>query len=239
MRPLFLALPIIMLPTVYPAAQTGLPFDRYQYSTPTYGLAKVQSAIQKMGDFRYGRTYALSENEYNSLTLDEKFTYNMIHQESYSQMCSSLPFQDSGATRIYGNLPWSPREYSWSTRQRDFFKNNRDSVERLIKEVISKDGSAGSNLLTVIVDIKAKDLIPLLIATYRRYPVNHYILTTLMLLMNDNNYPTFMDSQQHKRLYNPRQRAEAGSADYLPYTTANIDFILQQAANFYHDTVRH
>jgi hypothetical protein len=232
-KPLCLALPLIILPTFYLMAQTDFPGDGYQLSTPTYGLARVQSAIQKMGVRHYSESKALSQSQYDSLTLDEKFTYNMIHPEWSSQMCSGLPVQDTAAARIYAQIPNFFGVYAWSDRQRAFFKNNRDSVERLIKAVITKDGSAGFNLLAVIVMTNATDLIPILIETYHRHPVNHCILTTLLLLMNNNQYSQFIGSPQYDQLYNPKY--ETG---YLPYTTNNQEFVIQQASNFYHDTIR-
>src|SRR3984957_17838607 len=179
---------------------------------------------------------ALDPSKYAALTLREKITYDLTHPESYSQMCAGLPSNDSGAWRIAGHLPslaFGLR--TWSKRQRDFFTDNRDSVLLLVKEAIGHEG-AGVDLLIVIVDLNARELTPLLIDTYNRYRSNHYILTALMILMSNNKYPEFIRSPQYAQLYDPPSRFT--SSDYLPYTTKNIDFILQQATSFYHATVR-
>jgi hypothetical protein len=242
MQPLFIILlPLLITLNLRLSAQTGVPKGDDELSTPHYGLDKVQAAINKVvhQDYKPQGFFALTNSQYASLTLDEKFTYNMIHAEWYSQMCDMMPlflYRDSIAWRIFPQLPRFFGEYSWSNRQRDFFKNNRDSVIRLIKETIIHDGTAGLNLLTVIVDLNAKELTPLLIDTYRRYHSNHYILTTLMILMKNNRYAEFFRSPQYAQLYD--LTSSGAHTDYLPYTTKNIEFILQQATKFYHDTVR-
>jgi hypothetical protein len=238
MRPFHLTLSLVLLPAICLRAQKAALYDSLLFSTPPFGLAKVESSIQQLGKFKYGAATALSQSQYDALTIMEKFTYNMIHEESFSQMCSMLPRQDSGAARIYGHLPRLTGEYSWSARQFDFFKKNRDTVARLIKEVIDKDGGAGLNLLDVIVLINAKELIPVLIDKERRHPYNHYILTTLMLLLTTNLDSDFLASAQYARLYGTGQAGESAYTAFLPYTKANEELILRQAAKFYHDTVR-
>lgn len=177
-----------------------------------------------------GFTIALSDTAYNALTFDEKFTYNLIHAESYQQMCDPLPERSDEQDRIYGQTVDYFGEYSWSERQDSFFKNNRDSVEQLMKITIDQQGRIGMNLLDAIIESNATDMIPYLIDFYRRDNSNHYILTALMLLMKKNQYPEFMQSISYTKLY--KLDTDTYSA-YLNYNKANEDLIIQRATNFY------
>src|SRR6185503_2280886 len=64
--------------------------SRLKFTTPPYGLAKVKGLIKGIkfveseGDLGYRK---LDDKKYKNLSLREKFTYNMIHAESYSQNC--------------------------------------------------------------------------------------------------------------------------------------------------------
>jgi len=176
-------------------------------------------------------TTALSDSAYNALPLDEQFTYNMIHAEDYSQMCDGLPVHDDEAGRIYGLTTDFFGEYSWSQRQIDFFKDNRDSVHLLMKRVIDQQGSVGMNFLYIIAKYNAVDLIPSLIDVYRKDNSNHYILTVLMLLMKANNYSDFVQSTSYKKLYSSDDSHNYTA--FLTYNKANEDLIIRRATNFY------
>jgi hypothetical protein len=216
--------------------ESTLSSSRENISVPPFGLAKVMAAIRKMqhvddtvDDMKF--TIALGDSIYNALSFDEKFTYNMIHAESYSQNCNALPEHMNDNDRIYGRLRDLFGEYSWSTRQLNFFKDNRDSVLQLMKAVIEKQGRVGMNFLEVILEINATDMTPYLIHTYQNYDMsNHYILTAMMELMEKNKYPEFLQSVSYKKLYG---NAEATYSAYLSYNKANEDLIIQRATNFY------
>ncbi|HET6256612.1 MAG TPA: hypothetical protein VFE32_21235 [Puia sp.] len=201
---------------------------------PPFGLDKVMAAIRQMHETDTesdeGFTIALSDSVYNALTFKEKFTYNLIHGESYQQMCDPLPERPHEEARIYGQTVDYFGEFRWSDRQENFFKNNRDSVEQLMKAVIAQPAPVGMNLLDAIIVSNATGLIPNLIDAGRRDNSNHYILTTLMVLMKKNNYPEFTASTSYMKLY-------TGDADtysrYLIYNKANEDLIIRRATNFY------
>lgn len=202
---------------------------------PPYGLEKIQSMRMKVmhvPDTNGGDTFAdsLDKMAYDSLTLREKFTYNVIHPESWSQNCNILPIQTDQATRIYGALPDVYGEMNWSDRQLAFFKDNRDSVHAWIKELTEKNGRVGANFRAVIVETNATEMIPFLAEAARKETNHHCNLTTLILLMEKNKYPEYMNSSSYKKL------AENTSYDHPPflvYNKANEDLIIQRATNFY------
>lgn len=204
-------------------------------TVPPYGLDKVKALVKKIpyvDDPESGETSTevLDPKLYASLSLPEQFTYHMVHPETYSQNCDGLPAHSDKANRIYGHLTDIFGEYEWSERQLNFFKNNRDTVERLMKPLIEKSNCIGYNLKEAIVEMNATDLIPYLIDFYNKEKKDHYVLTMLMLLMKNNQYPQFMNSTSYKKLY----AVEEGEyAAYLVYNKANEDLIIQRATNFY------
>src|SRR6185437_3955417 len=92
---------------------TSRAFHAYrQYATtPPYGVEKVKHLIKaktintENPDGDDTGMDSLPEKLYRSLSLREKFTYNMIYGESYFQSCDmDLPVFDE-EKKIFGNLP--------------------------------------------------------------------------------------------------------------------------------------
>jgi hypothetical protein len=209
-------------------------------TTPPYGLKKVKDLIAAIKDVPDSdrddaNIAALDEKTYASLSLDEKFTYNMLNLEVYSQMCDILPERTDEVNRIYGHLPNISGEWDWSDRQVAFFKDNRDSVRVLMKLLIQRDRRVEDDIKYVIVLINANEMIPYLIDIYKNQKNDHYLLTVLMLLMKQNKYPAFTSSVSYQKLYH--READEYSA-FLVYNQANAELIIQRATNFYNAFVK-
>lgn len=211
------------------------PFTEGDVTVPPYGLDTVKALIRKIKfeedsmDQGMG-TEPLDSKLYMALSFNEKFTYHMIHPESYSQNCSILPERTDEAHRIYGHLPDIFGEYDWSERQLKFFTGNRDAVEQLMKPLIQINNKVGGNFREAIVRMNAIELIPYLIEFYNREKKDHYILTILMLLMKENKYTEFTNSTSYSKLYG---KEDGEYSAYLVYNKANEVLILQRASNFY------
>ena len=203
-------------------------------TVPPYGLMKVTALVKKIRslDSENGDDYTevLDEKLYASLSLPEKFTYHMIHPESYSQNCDILPMRENEEQRIFGHWGNIFGEHNWSEQQLKFFKDNRDTVMQLMKPLIEKNNSVGDNFKEAIIEMNATRLIPCLIDCYKKEKKDHYILTLLMLLMKNNQYAEFINSTSYKKLYG---QEEGEYAAYLVYNKANEDLIIQRATNFY------
>ena len=203
---------------------------RNKITRPPYGLEKVLDLIKKAPESGEEGGSALSSKAYASLTLREKFTYNMVHGESYSQNCDAGLATVDEEKKIWAELPPALGEEHWSGRQTDFLNEYRDTVVALMSESIGRAHRVGVNYKNVIVEINATEMIPLLISTYNTDKKDHDILTLLMLLMLNNKYPAFMSSASYTKLYASK---ESRWENYLNFNAANEALIIQRATDFY------
>ncbi|MBS0027536.1 hypothetical protein ACTJJ0_20020 [Chitinophaga sp. 22321] len=201
---------------------------REKITRPPYGLEKVSLLIKKIKDDDESST--LPQKDYLSLSLREKFTYHMIHAESYSQNCDAMPPVPESEKKIFAQLPDPFGEYSWSERQMNYFKAHRDTMVALMTESIGRSNRVGVNYKKAIVEINGKEMIPLLINTYNRDHKDKDILTLLMILMKNNEYTPFLTSASYKKLFSD---AETSYRAFLNFNTANEELIIQRATTFY------
>jgi hypothetical protein len=207
---------------------------RFKSTTPPYGLAKVKSLISKIKKNDDDGSEILNPKLYQGLSLREKFTYHMIHAESYDQNCGGEPPVQDEQTKIFANTAGvfeSEGETAifWSDRQSNFFKNNRDTVITLIKESSQRSKHMGTNYKQVLIDINAKEMIPFIIDMYNTDKKDHDLLTLLMILMKDNKYAPFEASATYKKLYGD----DAMYSSYINFNSANEQLIIKRATDFY------
>ncbi|HEY6504331.1 MAG TPA: hypothetical protein VIZ28_10180, partial [Chitinophagaceae bacterium] len=209
-----------------PASRESAAYHEYRIkiTMPPYGLSKIKALIAKI-EVDDEDTEALEPGVYNALSLREKFTYHMIHAESYSQDSDPMPPIQDEHKKIFAHLPVAFDEYNWSDRQSAFLKRNRDSVIALMKESITRTKRVGLNFKHAIIEINAKEMIPLLITAYNATKKDLDILTLLMLLMKENEYEPFLVSASYKKLYS----ADSGYLSYLSYNNSNEDLVIKRA----------
>jgi hypothetical protein len=99
----------------------------------------------------------------------------------------------------------------------------------LIKESTDRSKRMGANYKTAIVEINGREMIPYIIEVYNRDRKDRDLLTLLMLLMKNNEYKPFMDSQSFRKLYGDN----ANYYSYLDYNKANEDLIIKRAIDYY------
>jgi|GEM_PF-146648 len=203
--------------------------DRRDITMPPYGLKKVLALIDRAFKDSPSMIKVLSPEEYATLSLREKFTYHMITGESYSQNCSFYSYPDE-EKKIYAHLPDIFGANAWSSRQWDFFTGNRDSVISFMTEAAATSAGIGANFKWVIARLNAREMIPLLITTYRNsQKKDNDLLTVLMLLMRDNKYPSFLTSDICKQLYDSK---ESRYGSYLDFNAVHEAAIIQYATEF-------
>lgn len=202
---------------------------RTKITRPPYGLEKILALIKKTrGDEE--DNVVLSPKIYDELSFREKFTYNMVHGESFDQNCDGGLFDKDEAKKIYAVLPGAFNDQLWTHRQKQFFKDYHDSVVALMTASIERTHRIGANFKCVIEDINATEMIPLLISTYNIEKKDHDVLTLLMLLMLNNKYQPFMASASYRKLYADK---ESRWKTWLNFNSANEALILQRATDFY------
>ena len=75
----------------------------------------------------------------------------------------------------------------------------------------------------------AKEMIPLLIKTYNINKKDHDILTVLMLLMKESEYPEFVNSSSFKKLYADETSSYQA---FLSFNSENEELIIKRASDF-------
>lgn len=202
---------------------------RIQATEPTYGLKKVMALVKKIKpDSDDNRR--MKDKDYNSLSLEEKFTYCMIHGEDNFQNCDAMPPFVDEEKKIFGYLPGSfGEEANWSDRQRSFLKKNRSKVVKLIRETINTKKRVGINIKNTILELDAFELIPDLITIYKAKRYDQDILTMLMFMMKEGKFEPFMKSQSYEKLYGEQSNYRG----YIEANKANQDLVCDRALAFY------
>lgn len=221
-----------------PASKASQAYHEYRMyaSTPPYGLARVKKLIsqikgQEADDADDGEwTEALDAKTYNSLSLREKFTYTMLHGESFSQICDAYPPAQDEQKKIFGVLPDFLQEQNWSERQKKFLHDNRDSVMAFIRESITRSKRMGVNYKRTVQEINAVEMIPFLTNFYKQTKKDGDILTVLLILMKENKYQPFVSSATYKKLYGEEYNFNA----FIDYNKANEELIIKRATDFFH-----
>lgn len=202
---------------------------RETISIPTYSLTKVQSIIKKI-KVDQDDNHRLSEKEYAALTLEQKFTFTMIHGEDATQNCDAPMGIVDEEKKIFSYIPSAfGDEITWSDRQRDFLVKNRSKVIPLVRATLKLRKRAGVNLKNAILEMNAVELIPDLITVYKYKNKDHDILTVLMLLMKEGKYGEFEKSTSFTKLYGE----DANYKAYLQANSANQKLIMDRAMAFY------
>ncbi|MBS1725251.1 MAG: hypothetical protein JST51_00910 [Armatimonadetes bacterium] len=202
---------------------------RNQITEPKYGLAKVKKLIKAIKPD--GEDNVIMANKtYNTLSVEEKFTYNALHGEVFSQNCDVMPPMVDEEKKIFGHLPGNfGDEEQWSERQLAFFKKYRSKVVSLLRETMTGQKHVGLNLKHIVIEIQAYELIPDMIKLYGQKHYDQDILTVLMDLMHQGKYTPFMKSQSCEKLF-------GDASNYRSFIVANPEnqaLVIERATAYY------
>ncbi len=203
---------------------------RVQASTPSYGLSKIKALID-LEQRKTGRPFAqspLSMGAFGSLSLQEKFTYAMIHPERYAQNCSLIPRRLFEPDKVFSNLITTFYEYSLSDRQVRFLKDNRDSVMTWVIRSVDESKKMGVNYKNAITIIDGWEMIPFMIRYYKTAN-DMDILTTLVLLMKQGSFDDFLHTTYYEQLYGKSSNYQSA----IHYSPAAEQFLLKTAMDYY------
>lgn len=174
---------------------------RHQNVEPTWGLAKVKAVVKGLKEDE-DMNRRVPDKTFNSWSLQEKFTYTMIHGEDFSQNCDMMPEILDEHKKVFAYFPGSFNdEAAWSERQRNFLKQNRSKVIELMKTTMMSKKRVGNNFKNAIMELNAVETIPTLVTIYSKDKKDHDILTVLMLLMKENKFVGFLKTSTYKKLY--------------------------------------
>jgi hypothetical protein len=204
--------------------------DRYSMSTPTFELAKIKALLAKTetkGEFYFSRK--LTAEEYMGLSLREKFTYNMINAESYSQSCSIVVPAPDEHKKIFAYTADPFGELYWSGRQYNFLRGNRDSVMALINISVKESKRMGANYKDAVIRVEGWEMIPFLTDLYNVDKKDHDLLTLMMLLMKMHKYEPFMRTALFNKVYVENHNRRS----FIELNEENQNLIMEHAANFY------
>ena len=202
---------------------------RQMISEPIYHLEQIKSLTKRIKADKEGN-FRISDRVYNALSFEEKFTFNMIHGEDATQNCDAMMGIMDEEKKIFGYIPSAfGDEITWSDRQREFLKKNRNKVIPLIRATMKLRQRLGVNLKDAIMETNAVELIPDLISTYNLKKKDLDVLSLLMLLMKEGNFPEFMKSSSYTKLYGDKSNYKA----FLEANSANQKLIMDRAMAFY------
>lgn len=206
---------------------------RQRNTKPTYGLAKVEALVAKLkkkarSNDSFEATIGLSAKELAQLSFKERFTYNMIHGEYYTQNCDMFMATKNEQNMIYAHAPEGYEDDNyWSDAQRAWFKKNRSRIIPLVRETMRKD--AGANVKAAILAMGAHELIPDIVRKYEVDHKDHDLLTTLNELMKDAKFGPFTKTPIYAKLYSDDAVYRSG----VEATKENRDRIISLAKSYY------
>jgi hypothetical protein len=200
---LTLVLIALSLTSIHAATDTS----KYgELTIPSYGNDKVKAMIKQIKS-GYSQaldteTSILSTENYNSLTVKEKFTYTMMHGEIVtSEIIIHEGYESLGRGKISKDLNFTfPKQFIWSKRQIKFMQENREKCLELIQEILAENKFIGDNIKAAIILLNAHETIPSLIDHLKNKPVDNNITTTLIQLMYNNKFSPLFETTTYKAL---------------------------------------
>ncbi len=172
------------------------PFEREKITTL---IKQIKSDYNPVLDTE---TSELSTENYTTLTVEEKFTYTMMHGEIVtSEPIINENNESLGRGKISKTINFTfPKQFIWSKRQLNFMQENREKCLSLIQEILSQNKYIGDNIKAAIIYLNAYETIPSLIDHLKNKPLDNSIITTLIQLMDKNKFPQLLSTNAYQAL---------------------------------------
>lgn len=144
----------------------------------------------------------LPDSVFNTLTSKEKFVYAFKYPERFLQNCSGYFSEKLDAPFLHPSLPYQMDGLILSPRQNKSLEESRNAILPYFNEVIKISENIGNDYKRVIVNLKAFECLPALMHKYDTSRIkDNYILTIGLLLMKNDKYLDFLDSDIYKLVY--------------------------------------
>lgn len=231
---LLIAPPAPFKQTPEPSAATRRYYEsRKTLTIPKYGADKVQALIKTIKTKDQDDdvpTSVLPRDQFDKLSLAEQFTYTMLHGELGLQNCDAMMYVNGAEKKVFGHFPDAfGDESTWSESQEAFMRSHRAEFVPLIRETMAEQGVVGVNIKHAVLVLKANEVIPDLVAVYKKNRKDHDILTLLMLLMRDGEYRPFLKSATYRKLYGE----QSSYSSWITASKANQDLVGARAMAFH------
>ena len=201
---------------------------RYEITKPAFGLKKIEALIHRN---------PVPESAFRSLTVEERFTYVVLHGEVFSQGCAAFPFTSPAGHKIFARAAeglGDPPNSQWSAREIRFLLRHRGEVIDLLRETIRSRNRIGANLKMAIDEVAARELVPDMLDVFERDRKDLDILTLCLIMMKDDQYQPFLESTAYRTLYGPVSNERSS----LEANRANIDAIESMARAYWRSSAR-
>ena len=211
------------------------------YSTKNcFASTKIDSIFKHNKKARKAYPPRISDEDYDSLNDQDKIIYALEHPESYYQICSLPTNPKKTGTKLMANLPMSFDEVGISRKQRNYLENHRDSTIVYLNNCINQSVYVSRQYKELILTFNFYECVPTLIKKIEQpEQYDTQILTTLMLLMKYDKYPSFLESKIYEKLYIPKKGEEyIDRKSSIPKSDKKIQEIIGFANAFYQEKMK-
>ena len=218
--------------------KASLAFHQYRMveTKPRFEFWKVDALVKKIKRAAVkdsdDEAAILDKKDYDQLDVPGKYTYCMIHPETYSQNCDGMPAFLNEQNLVFAR-PCEPfgGEGQWSDRQRAFLHKNRRAVIKLLSDSIKSTHRVCCNLKAAIVEINAVELIPQSMAIYKEDHKDHDILSMFSMLMKNGKYAPYSKTALYKKFYGDQSSFQASELCSKTVETMILDDATRFAAS--------
>ena len=147
---------------------------------------------------------AISESDYNNLSVADKLIHCLEYPESFSQVCSPSPVPSNG--KLLSSLPYSDED--WSGRQWDFLQDNKEAVLSLFEKCISETNYTDVDILITVSVLDGVRIWPTLKKAYLQNDDPDELILTVFHTKMTQNFPDYREWVQEAGLFEPAENDE-------------------------------
>ncbi len=177
----------------------------------------------------------LSNSDFESLSPSEKFIYAHQYPESYMQTCGLLDIVKD-MSMLPANIPFLFDGERMSERQIKSLQDNRDTAIACLDRCIDFRSHIPLAYKRTIIEINAWEFIPSILRLEERINKSEkqalkdpYVYSLLMVMMKDNEFGEFIQTNIYKTLYG----SGSGYRAKINFTPAIRNQLIDLANKFY------
>lgn len=165
-------------------------------------LDSLKAVSKDNNKFVFSMPIKLSQPLFDNLTAEEKFVYALKYPERYTQVCSMPSFDNPNLPFLHAALPFKIQGEITSKRQYDGLEISYLISVSYLNQIIKLSYPISNEYKQAIVQLHAFECIPALMFKYDTSKIkDNYILTTGVLLMKNDSFPAFINTDIYTQLY--------------------------------------